>query len=196
MRLRNLPLALTGLLASCVLFQHATPPLQQDLSIRFPELHAQAVKVGEPGQPYELDGPMLRALTIAANDFIPSDDRERQCWERQEAHSYRVVRQGEIIFVWISPEPAACQQQMLILDGGAKYAISTDGRILRRLFSGEPEASGPDAREAGGQEPQGTSVPTSQVGAASGELASDLPASWFDAGTPDAGSDAGTPDAG
>jgi hypothetical protein len=182
MRLRNLPLALTVILSSCVLFQKPAP--QEDTSIRFPDFREHfATSIGEQGKTYELDGATLRAVTIAANDFIPPNGRARQCWERQEAHSYRVIRQGDIIFVQIDADPRACAKSVIPLDGGAKYAISTDGRILRRLFDGEPEDLNPTS-DATEQEPRGTPVPTSQVGGFWGETAPNLPSSWFDGGTP------------
>ncbi|MFL5355033.1 hypothetical protein [Archangium sp.] len=191
MRLRNLSLALTVILSSCALFKK--PALQEDTSIRFPNFHEHfATIIGETGKPYELDGATLRALTIAANDFIPPNGRKRQCWERQEAHSYRVIRQGDIIFVEIGPDPRACEQGAIPLDGGVKYAISKDGRILRRLFDGEPEDLNP-ASDAAGQEPRGTPVPTSQVGGVWGETDPSFSSSRFDGGapaphSPDAGS--------
>ncbi|REG34395.1 hypothetical protein ATI61_103289 [Archangium gephyra] len=200
MRLRNLPLALTVILSSCALFQK--PALrQEDTSIRFPNFREHfATTLGEQGKPYELDGATLRAITIAANDFIPPHGGEQQCWEKQEAHRYRVIRQGDIIFVMIGADPKACTPSVIPLDGGAKYAISLDGRILRRLFDGEPEGVNP-APESAKQEPQGTPIPDSQVGATPAETAPGLPSSWFDGGHPDAGSlvpDSGvqTPDAG
>ncbi|WNG50958.1 hypothetical protein F0U60_47635 [Archangium minus] len=186
MRLRNLPLVLTVVLSSCALFQKPAP--QEDTSIRFPNFHEHfATTLGEQGKPYELDGVTLRALTIAANDFIPPKGRDRQCWEKQESHRYRVIRQGDIIFVRISTDQAACDHKVLVLDAGAMYAISAEGRILRRLFDGEPENLSPASHDAGEQESQGIPVPDSQVGTTSAETAPDLPASWFDGGTPDAG---------
>jgi hypothetical protein len=180
MRLRNLPLALTVILSSCALFQKPAP--QEDTSIRFPDFREHfATTIGEQGKPYELDGATLRAITLAANDFIPPNGREPQCWEKQEAHRYRVIRQGDIIFVQISSDPRACEPSVIPLDGGAKYAISTDGRILRRLFDGEPEDLSPDAGE---QETRGTPVPDSQVGSTHrGKTDPNLPSSWSDGGT-------------
>ncbi|MFY0524824.1 hypothetical protein ACN28I_17285 [Archangium gephyra] len=182
MRLRNLPLALTVILSSCALFQK--PALrQEDTSIRFPNFHEHfATIIGEQGKPYELDGATLRAITIAANDFIPPNGRERQCWEKQEAHRYRVIRRDDIIFVEIGTDPKACEPTVIPLDGGARYAISLDGRILRRLFDGEPEDLSP-ASETGEQESQGTPVPDSQVGGVWGKVDPNLPSSWFDGGT-------------
>lgn len=180
MRLRNLPLSLTVILSSCALFQK--PAQQEDTSIRFPNFHEHfATIIGEQGKPYELDGATLRAITIAANDFIPPNGKERQCWEKQEAHRYRVIRRGDIIFVQIGSDPKACEQSVIPLDGGVKYAISTDGRILRRLFDGEPEDLSP-ASEAGVQEPRGTPFPDSQVGGVWGKPDPNLPSSWFDGG--------------
>ncbi|WNG24108.1 hypothetical protein F0U62_08785 [Cystobacter fuscus] len=68
-----------------------------------------------------------------------------------------------------------------------KYAIHVDGRILRRLFDGEPEALAADSGTAGEPSSEATPVPTSQVGSTSPAPASSLPASWFDGGAPDAG---------
>jgi hypothetical protein len=50
-----------------------------------------------------------------------------------------------------------------MLDGGVKYAISTDGRILMRLFAGEPETpTAPEASDAG--PPVTASDPSIRVG--------------------------------
>ncbi|HYO53805.1 hypothetical protein [Archangium sp.] len=156
--------------------------MEDDRSIAFPEFFERApIKVGAQGEPYELDGEMLRAVMIAANDFLPPNGHDRSCLEKQEAHRYRAIRQGNIIFVQISFNPAYCEYKYFILDGGVKYAISTDGRILRRLFDGEPEDLSPDAGE---QEIRGTPVPDSQVGSTHwGKTDPNLPASWFDGGT-------------
>jgi hypothetical protein len=81
--------------------------------------------------------------------LVLASDKERSCGNRQEAQRYRVIRQGNIIFVRIDEDTAFCGGGYLSLDSGAKYAISTDGRILRRLVDGEPEepftAQAPDA---------------------------------------------------
>lgn len=175
------PLILTTLLtSSCVLFPKPPP---EDPSIRFPDFYKSfPTLVGKQGQPYELDGVTLRAISIAANDFIPPGYKGRSCWDRQEAHLYRVIRQGSIIFVDIATNPAACEQSAIPLDGGAKYAISMDGRILRRLFDGEPEDLSP-ASETAEQESQGTPFPDSKVGGVWGKPDPNLPSSWFDGGT-------------
>jgi hypothetical protein len=58
---------------------------------------------------------------------------------RRDAHRYRVIRRGGIVFVRIDQDLEYCGlDYVLSLDSGVTYAISTDGRILRRIFDGEP----------------------------------------------------------
>jgi hypothetical protein len=184
--MRNLPLLVLIVLSSCMRNPSVPPALDEDTSIVFPEFYDRfAVVVGkEQGQPYELDGVTLRAITIAANDFIPPTSKERPCWQRQEAHFYRVIRRGDIIFVDISWNSQYCKVGFGILDGGVRYAISTDGRILRRLFDGEPEGPvGPESPDAGEQEFKGTPVPLSSLGTIYGEpVPNALPPGWWDGG--------------
>jgi hypothetical protein len=132
---------LGGSLLGCV--QHPRPvPVGNDRTVRFPQFFEQeAIAVGGQGPAYELDGVVLQAVMIAANDFLPPSTQERPCWDRPEAHQYRVIRQADVIFVRIDENPAFCSPGTLSLDSGAKYAISTDGRILRRVVDGEPDDS-------------------------------------------------------
>lgn len=125
-----------------------------DTSIRFPSFFEnEAVEVGASGKLYELDGVTLRALAIAANDFLPPGGVDRPCEYRQEAQRYRILRQERIIFIYILPDHEHCGAPMP-LDGGVRYAISTEGRILRRIFDGQPEAPGePLDLDAGGWGP-------------------------------------------
>jgi hypothetical protein len=154
----------------------------EDKSIVFPEFHARpAVMVDESGQPYELEGVTLRALAIAANDFLPPDSKDRSCWSRQEAHLYRVIRQGNIIFVSIEADPTACERKFLMLDDGVRYAISTDGRILRRLFTGEPGV-GAGPSDAGGPGRFAEPVPDELVGSTNLGPSSFIPLQWRDGG--------------
>jgi hypothetical protein len=126
-------------------------PVEDDRSIRFPSFFEHtAIKLGTQGEVYEFDGVTLRAIMIAANNFIPPSASIRSCPNRQESHRYWVVRQENIIFVYIHEDPAACGASYLALDSGAKYAISTDGRILRRVLDGQPEeALGLEAPDGG-----------------------------------------------
>jgi hypothetical protein len=121
------------------LFPHRVP-VEDDRSITFPQFYEHApVEVGAGGASYELDGEMLRALVIASNDYLPPDARDLPCADRKEAQFYRVIRQGNVIFVYIHENFAYCGRQYPVRHDGAKYAISTDGRILRRLLGGQPE---------------------------------------------------------
>jgi hypothetical protein len=153
MTTRDLPLVFAVLVAGCMRAPRP-PPLENDPSIVFPPFFEQsAIEVGAGGGTYALDGVVLRAVMIAANDFLPSADKERPCWDRPESHRYRVIRQGNILFVRIDEDLESCGLQYVSLDTGASYAISTDGRILRRLRDGEPEAlPAPATPDAGGQD--------------------------------------------
>ncbi|HEX8436599.1 hypothetical protein [Archangium sp.] len=152
MRTKNLTLGLAVILASCVLPQRPVP-VENDRSIVFPRFFEHsAVEVGAGGAAYELDGVVLRAVMRAANDFLPPGNGKRPCVKTQEAHRYRVIRQGNIIFVRIDENLEFCGLQYVALDTGVTYAISAEGRILRRVFDGQPDqplyAETPDA---GGQ---------------------------------------------
>lgn len=131
--------------SGCVRSQSSSAtPVQDDKSIVFPAFYENpAVVVGQPNQAYALDGVTLRALMVAANDLIPPGAQAESCWETLEAHGFQVIRQGDIVFVSVHADLARCGSSFLMLDSGVKYAISTDGRILRRVLDGEPEASVP-----------------------------------------------------
>jgi hypothetical protein len=181
-------------LSSCVRKPASHPAsLEEDESIAFPNLSgADTIIMDEPGRAYELDGVTLQALTIASQDFIPSAARDQPCWNRPETYRYRVVRQEDIIFVGISVDPAACERKFLMLDSGVRYAISTDGRILRRLFTGEPDGTSvPASLDAGRSEGSGELDLSPILGPPSG----DLPAFLRSRGRDDGGSsqDGGTP---
>jgi hypothetical protein len=163
MWMKNLPLLLALSLYSCL--RPPSPPAVQvgdDKSIRFPRFFdQQATRVGARADPYELDGPTLRAIQIAANDFLPPRDKNPPCEYRQEAHHYRVIRQGDIVFVYIYENPTYCGFSSPALDSGAKYAISTDGRILRRIIDGQPEEPFESVNlDAGGWVPARPGVPS------------------------------------
>lgn len=123
---------------------------EEDPSIVFPHFYEQvAVEVGARDGTYELDGATLRALALAADDFLP-DTQQRACWDRQESHRYRVIRHQGIIFVRIDEDPEACGQRAPALHSGASYAVSREGRILRRLIDGQPMGPfPPDDPDAG-----------------------------------------------
>jgi hypothetical protein len=139
--MRTIPLCLlmAMCLLSCLRDSYPRVPVENDTSIRFPKFfESKSVRVSA-GEFLDLDGEMLRALMIAANDFLPPGGKNRPCEYRQEAQNYRVVRESNIIFVYIYENNEYCGYPSPSLDSGVRYAISTDGRILRRLFDGQPE---------------------------------------------------------
>ncbi|HYO57411.1 hypothetical protein, partial [Archangium sp.] len=143
MRATSLLLGLAAILASCSWLrpQRQVPP-EEDRTIVFPRFFEHsAIKIGAGEGPYELDGVVLQAILIAARDFLPPPEKDQPCRNRLEAHRYRVIRRGDIIFVQIEDDDEFCGLKYLSLDTGAKYAISIDGRILRRIIGTEPEES-------------------------------------------------------
>ena len=143
MKLRSLPLVLGLTLSGCIRNPPPAVP-EDDRSIVFPPFfEREAIEVGARGEPYELDGVTLRAIMVAANDFLPPGASNPPCRNRQEAQRYRVIRQGDIIFVSIQEDPAFCGARYPALDSGVKYAVSVDGRILRRISDGQPDESSP-----------------------------------------------------
>jgi len=141
MRIRTLTLLVTALAAGCVRSPFPAPaPVEDDRSVVFPVFHARpATSVGEPGQHYAWDGELLRAVLIATNDFLPHRTENVSCGNRLEAQRYHVIREGDVIFVYIYEDENYCGGGYVALDSGVKYAISADGRILRRVFDGQPE---------------------------------------------------------
>ncbi|MBN1208987.1 MAG: hypothetical protein JXB05_29285 [Myxococcaceae bacterium] len=188
--MRNVFLLAWVVLLSCVRNQSpAGMPAQDDKSIVFPDFfQAPVVVMGEPDKVYALDGVTLSAVMIAWNDFFIPSAEDRPCWEKPEAHGVRVIRQGDVVFVYIHADLARCGHQVLMLDGGAKYAIGVDGRILRRVLGGEPEeAAAPESPDAGDrrvfEEPGFSTIlkPPGHV------PAYHLPPEWLDGGVSPAG---------
>jgi hypothetical protein len=191
-------LILVALLASgCPRKPAPFSAMEEDRSIVFPQFFEQfAQTVGVPGVIHELDGVTLQALRVAVDDFLPADTREGFCWERREAHRYRVIRRADILFVRIDVDFAACDPTVLPLDSGVEYAISMDGRILRRIFDGEPRAPSTEAvPDAGARVDAGEPGPTPPVGATWGEPSPSIPLGWLDGGAtrPALKLDGGTP---
>jgi hypothetical protein len=130
MKTQSLVLLLVSLSMGCRhrgWFQH------QDSSVRMPGY--ESLLQGAP-----IDGPTLRALQVAADDFFPAWGPLRACIDTPEAHKYYAIRRGEVVYVAIVQNPGHCDRTYSSLDSGVRYAISVDGRILRRLLDGEPEA--------------------------------------------------------
>jgi hypothetical protein len=181
--MRSLFLVVAMVLTSCARTpSRRAAPIEEDMSVVFPNFHEhEATRASVEGQPYELDGALLQALAIAASDFLPPAARGKSCWNRQESYRYRVIKQGGIIFVDISADPDACQPGPRMLDGGVKYAIGPDGRILRRLFDGEPEVlPPPEGTDAG--LPEASPGPSIPVGDTTWGESQPLPPQWLDGG--------------
>jgi len=142
MRMIHLPFALAAVLAGCARSPFPPPaPVEDDRTIVMPRFYdLPTITVGEQGKYYyELDGEVLRAVAIAASDFLPPRTRNLSCGNRLEAQRYLVSRRGNIIFVYIYEDSTYCGGGYAVLDSGAKYAISSEGRILRRVYDGHPE---------------------------------------------------------
>lgn len=154
MRTKTISIGLAAILSGCMRPPSPrTAPLENDRSIVFPNFYEHsAVHVGAGGAPYELDGVVLKAIMIAANHFRPPGTGEEPCWARQEAQRYRVMRQGDVVFVDISEDLEFCGLEYISLDSGATYAISVDGRILRHITGAHPDRiSSPASLDAGNQ---------------------------------------------
>jgi hypothetical protein len=125
-------------LSGCVRRQEPlSTPVENDKSVIFPlSVGREFVKVEARENTYVLDGEVLRALMIVANDLFTPDTSIPPCWARREAHTYRFTRREDIIFVYVQQNPAYCGRKLPALDSGAKYAISKEGRILRRVIDG------------------------------------------------------------
>lgn len=105
---------------------------QQDSTVKMPRLD-------ETTGALVVDGPVLQALRVAADDFLPPTYKPRACADTQTAFKYFASRRGNVIFVRIEENPSYCGAKYHSLDSGARYAISSDGRILRRVLDGEAE---------------------------------------------------------
>jgi hypothetical protein len=163
---------------------HRPVPVESDKSIVFPQFFDQPpINIGAESGLYQLDGVVLRAIMIAANDFLPPpSDKEQPCWRRWEAQHYRVIRQGDIIFVRIDDNLEFCGLSYISLDTGVEYAISTSGRILRRIFDDEPSGLLSPATPDAGTRPIPNTPPASIAGSPLGEPPLLLPAEPSDGG--------------
>ncbi|MBN8232420.1 hypothetical protein JYK02_33390 [Corallococcus macrosporus] len=118
-------------------FVAGTAPVQDDRSIVFPQFFEQApVQVGAADTLFVIDGTVLRALSLAADDFLPPERPDTACADRRASHVFRVTQREDIVFIRIDVDPAACGGARQGLDSGVRYAISRDGRILRRVLDG------------------------------------------------------------
>ena len=115
-------------------------PTENDDSIIFPlSVGRELVEVAPQKNTYQMEGEVLRALMIATNDYFPPGTLNRPCWAKPEAHTFRFTRRDTVVFVYIEENWDMCERMAFPIHSGAKYAISTDGRILRRVAGSEPD---------------------------------------------------------
>jgi hypothetical protein len=136
---RPLPrlLLLCAWLPACALFQRPPRPVhappQEAASFVWPlMLPAEGRQV--------LSGPMLAAIQLAMEDFLPWDLKtpadappREQCLNRRDSYDVVAVPGGEeLIYVEIVLRPGACDMDgEVLLDAGGLYAIDIkNGRIL------------------------------------------------------------------
>jgi|GEM_PF-605671 len=138
---RKLLFVIALALSSCVRKpEQFWTPAGHDRSIIFPvSAGSGLVRVEAQKAAYDLDGEVLRALMIAGNDYIPPGIPNPPCWARLESLEYRFTRRDDIIFVYVTEDFERCGRKLKPMHYGAKYAISTDGRILRRVIEGVDE---------------------------------------------------------
>ncbi|MFP2927586.1 hypothetical protein ACLESO_20800 [Pyxidicoccus sp. 3LG] len=87
-----------------------------------------------------VEGPQLKALQIATNDFrrpdkdLPKDaDAIAKCLHRLDTYDVWLKRGEGMTFIHFTPkEDERCGLDPLPADIGASYAISDDGVILKR----------------------------------------------------------------
>jgi hypothetical protein len=138
-RLSTLSLLLAAILPACAWFPSSpSMPIENDPSVIFPQFFERdPIDIGAQDTAYELDGETLKALAIATNDFLPAATPDMPCWRRREAQLYRIIWRQNIIFIYIHENHVYCGRAYPAMDSGVKYAISTDGRILRRIIDGQ-----------------------------------------------------------
>lgn len=107
-------------------------PPEVAASIQFPEWSKETTTT--------LEGPELKALQIAMDDFRPPGkqppgDAEAltRCLQRIENYDVWLRRGEKMTFVHFTPqEEKRCGLEPLPMDVGASYAIGDDGMILKR----------------------------------------------------------------
>lgn len=136
MSLRAVALVL-GLLGCARRPEPLSAPVLDDRTVHFPvPTSADVIRVGASDAPVVLDGETLRALMIVSRDLFPMGSAATSCDSRPESHTYRVLRQDGLLFIYVDEAPSACGRRFPSLDSGAKYALRADGHILRRVVDG------------------------------------------------------------
>lgn len=97
--------------------------------VRFPDSFEKGV---------HLAGPMMMAVKVAMDDFLPpgvkvegDDERINQCLSHWATFDTSVLQAGDdLYFVSFVPRLSRCGINERVLDAGATYAIDGKGRIL------------------------------------------------------------------
>lgn len=139
MRLLALSAVLCTLLSGCSYFGYYkraktewAPPAEA-ASVKFPESFEGGV---------QLTGPMVSALEVAMNEFLPlgsevrtndPDKRVAQCLSRRDTYETLILQErDDLFFVLFVPVLKRCGLDEAILDGDVMYAVDGKGRILGR----------------------------------------------------------------
>ncbi|HYO53470.1 hypothetical protein [Archangium sp.] len=104
-----------------------------------PEVAAQVKFPGSTVGNLSLDGPTLKAIDVAMNEFLPPgakvkshDERLAQRLSKRETYDVSVLRADSLFFVTLSAELPRCglDLDVMVMDAGAVYAVDSQGRIL------------------------------------------------------------------
>lgn len=124
----------------CALFEHLEYRKYRKAEMATSE---EAARVEFP-RSYEggtrLDGAMMKALSVAMNDYLPAYIKaeeqkgpEFQCLARWDTYRTVVMQANEnLFFVLLSPDLSKCAPGFIVPDAGAEYAIDGQGRILSK----------------------------------------------------------------
>jgi hypothetical protein len=104
-----------------------------------PEVVTQIKFPGSTAGSLSLDGPTLKAVDVAMNEFLPPgtkvkshDERLARCLSRRETYDVSVLRADSLFFVTFSADLSRCgfDLDVMVMDAGAVYAVDSHGRIL------------------------------------------------------------------
>jgi hypothetical protein len=89
-----------------------------------------------------LEGAAFKALRVAIEDFKPRNrkpptDTTQACFDDEAAFDFQVQRRGDLFFITATTISERCDPLGVYVDGGIRYIISKNGRILRKLYDGQ-----------------------------------------------------------
>ncbi len=115
--------------------------------LNFQILDHVAVTVGAQGSCMNWTARCFELSSLRPMIIFPPDTRDLPCPDRKEAQFYRVIRQGKH-HLRLDPRELRILRSPVSGTGWARmmYAISTDGRILRRLV-GDQTSKAPSSRK-------------------------------------------------